>query len=188
MTVKKELKLKAKIEDIDLVKGKVKKIAKYVGKEKTTDFFYLCDKIKDQYEFRIRKLRGNKIISFKLSLAEDPVQENEEYTFKVDDADDFVRFIEVLGFRPLSMLRKNCEVYQKKDIAIRLSEVESLGDYIELTVECKEDFSEEKKEEMVELLKQVWGSGGNIDNRYYGAIKEESDVKNSGFVEEVGVK
>ena len=185
MVIKKELKLKARVEDFELVRERVKKTARYAGKEKTTDFFYLCDKIKGDYEFRIRRTKKDKVITLKISLSEEPVQENEEYEFNVDNGEDFVKFIELLGFKSLSAIRKDSEIYRKKDVSIRLSEVQGLGNYVELTVECRKEFSEEKRVEIVELLKQIIGSGGTIDNRYYGAIKEESDVKNSGFVEEV---
>lgn len=180
MTVKTELKLKAKIEDVAEVSRRIKKIAKRVGVENATDFFYENESGAIN-EFRIRKAGKENEVVLKVPVYSDDFQKNEEYKFKISDAEDLARFVERFGFKLAAIVKKKSEVYEKETIGIRISDVERIGKFVELTAECncKESGSEEekKKEEMLNLLKEILGEDAEnaVDNRYYGALIKQMD-------------
>ena len=175
MAITKELKLKAKLFDAVEISKKLKKIAKYVGKEEYIDYFFSSKNVLPIKEFRLRKLKDDKIVTIKVPISNQKIQENEEYKFKVDNGEDFVYFIEMLGFEPTSTIRKKSEVYKYKKSIISLSEIENIGTYLEVAVHSKNNYSEEDKENLLNILKTLNLSEFDIDNRYYSDIKQEKD-------------
>lgn len=175
MTVTKELKLKARLFNAAEISKKLKKIAKYVGKEESTDYFFSSKNVLPIKEFRLRKSKDDKIVTLKVSISNQIMQENEEYKFKVDNGDDFVYFIEMLGFKPTSTIRKKSEVYKYGESIISLSEIENIGTYLEIVTHSKDNYSEEDKENLLNILKTLNLSELDIDNRYYSDIKQERD-------------
>lgn len=172
MALKKELKLKVKISDPEGLKIKLKKIAKYLGKESDVDYFFINETIHENYEFRLRKSIKEKIVTFKIQKSTDSIQENTEFKFSIDDPEDFVSFIETLGFKFVSSIKKVSEIFQKEVISIRLSEVEDLGFFIEITAEYTDESKEEHKEKMLKILEQLEISKELIDNRSYGTVNQ----------------
>ncbi len=172
MALKRELKLKAKVSDFKGLKRKLNKIAKYLGKESDIDYFFENENLDEPYEFRLRKSVKEKIVTFKIQKSTNFIQENTEFKFAIDDPEEFVNFIEILGFKFISSIRKVSEIFQKEHIAIRFSEVEDLGAFIELTIECIDDSKEECEEKMLRILEELEINKELIDNRSYGAIKQ----------------
>ena len=175
MVVKIELKLKAKL-DVDLPRKKIEEIATYVGEEEAVDFFYINDSGKVN-EFRIRRYGNENEVVLKVPVYMDGIQKNEEYRFRMDDVGDFARFVEVFGYELAAIVKKKCEIYEKGKINVRVSNVEKLGSYVELTSECAGGCmdEDEKKREMLALLGEILGERmeGAIDNRYYGLVIKE---------------
>jgi len=172
MAFKKELKLKVKVSDFKKLKEVLGKIAKYKGNESDIDYFFLNQNINEPYEFRLRKSVKEKLVTFKIQKSLNSIQENTEFKFTIDDPEDFVSFIEILGFKFVSSIRKDSEIFQKEHIAIRLSEVEDLGVFIELTTECISESEEECEEKMLRILEELEINKELIDNRSYGVIKQ----------------
>lgn len=173
MTTKKELKLKARLINPQIAEAVAKKIGKYNGTEETTDFFF-TNPNKKIAELRLRKSKDEKEVKFKLPLSTKIFQENEEYDFKVDDATDFSKFLEIAGFKLTSILRKSSKIYEYEEISIRISKIENKGDYIELTMHCEKDFDEKDKNKMLDLLRNLGIAESYIDSRYYGEINQEN--------------
>ncbi len=173
MTIKKELKLKAKLINPQIAEAVVKKIGKYNGVEETTDFFFTSSTFTIS-ELRLRKSKSEKEVKFKLPLSRNTFQENEEYDFKVDDATDFSKFLEVVGFKLKTILRKSSKIYEYEEISIRISKIENIGDYIELTMHCEKDFKDKDKNKILELLRNLGIAESYIDSRYYSEINQEN--------------
>lgn len=180
MAVKTELKLKARIENVDEVKKRIKKLAKLVGQEKVADFFYVSEVGKVD-NFRIRRSGRGAEIVVKIPVYTGEIQKSEEYRFRADDVEDFAKLIELFGYELVAIVKKKCDVYEKEWIGIRISNVERIGNYVELTGECGDECTgeeeEKMKDEMRGLLKEILGDDAEsaIDNRYYGIILKEMD-------------
>ncbi|MBN2453967.1 class IV adenylate cyclase [Candidatus Woesearchaeota archaeon] len=166
MAVRNELKLKAKVDDLFAVKEKVKGFAKFQGKKEVADFFFRSGK-KELSELRLRKLQRDKIVTLKVLSHKNEVQENTEYEFKVDNADEFVSFLEYLGFKLFCMLRKKSEVYTSNGITVELANIEGVGNFLEI----KTNRTEERKKVM-ELAAKLGVGKKAVDSRYYSLIKE----------------
>ncbi|MFH1182391.1 MAG: class IV adenylate cyclase [Candidatus Woesearchaeota archaeon] len=165
-----ELKLKSKVENLDAVRERVKSLAKFIGRKEFTDYFFYCDK-DSGYELRLRKLGEKKTITLKLLKHRNDVQENVEYEFAVDNADDFIGFLEYLGFKPSCMLRKSSESFKHDDVSIELATVEHLGCFVELVICTKDELTEEHEKQLKELAAKLGLKA--IDSRYYPEIKKE---------------
>lgn len=171
MATANELKLKSRVASLDDVREKVKKLAKFIGKKEFTDFFFYYDK-GEGYELRLRKLGEKKTITLKVLKRRNDVQENLEYEFGVDNADDFIGFLEYLGFTPSCMLRKSSELFQHGDISIELASVENMGFFVELVIR-KDELTEEHEKQLKELAINLGLEA--IDSRYYPEIKKEME-------------
>ena len=149
MEIRKELKLKVKIDNLEEIKNKMKKIAKYKGKKNYSDFFFVNDNIDKKYEFRLRKSDKLKLITFKILLSSEKIQENENYRFEIDNPEDFIKFIETIGFKISAVIKKSCEIYFYNKIKRVLSKVPDIGNYLELiyNLETNNKTNEEYKEE-----------------------------------------
>lgn len=175
MATKKELKLKAKINDLEAMRGKVKEIGEFLVKERFVDYFFKSEKLENISELRLRKLDGDRIVKLKILLSKDKIQQNAEYEFKVDNADDFVEFLEHIGINPSTLLHKESELYKYEDATIELTNVEGLGDYVELVMYSKDELIEENKKKLIDLASKLGIGEEEIDSRYYRAIKEEKE-------------
>ncbi len=173
MEPKEELKIKARIEKPEKIEVELKKIGKYNGKESTIDYFFKNKNLSEEHEFRLRKYKKNKLITFKIQKALNQVQENLEFSFQIDNPENFVQFIEILGFNLSSSLKKSSKIYQKKEISIRISEIETLGYFIEITSEVTNKPKEKYKEKMLKILNQLNIDENSIDNRFYDTIKQD---------------
>jgi predicted adenylyl cyclase CyaB len=180
MVMKRELKLKARILSPENLRLQLKKIAKNICTESCRDYFFKNELIQKGKDFRLRKYNEGKLIIFKMQESEDLIQENFEFKFNVEDAGDFLKFLDVAGFKPTSSIKKVSEVFQKERIGIRLSEVESLGYFIEITIEVLDDSFEDCKEKMLAILDELKIDRSVIEKRYYSSIKEENDSSLSG--------
>lgn len=176
MVIKKEIKLKARIFDIDKTEKKVKTLAKYKCRENITDYFLSREKNKYE-EIRLRNSEKGGEVIMKIISSLGEFQENEEYKFTVDNKGEFTKFIEKIGFKIVSSLKKKTRVYESGEIAIRLSEIEGLGDYIEIMGECFEGTEEQMRSKIREMKESLGILDSEIDNRYYGQIKAEQEEK-----------
>ena len=169
------MKLKAKIENPKKIKEKIKKFASFIGKSKFVDYFFKSDKPSQVSELRLRKLDHKKIITLKILLRRNRIQENIGYKFSVDRADDFVEFLEYIGFKPSCLLRKNSEIYTYRNVVIALTELKDLGYYLELKIDSYGKDFEKNKKKLFSIAKRLGLKKQEIDSRYYSRIKEERD-------------
>ncbi len=176
MVIKKEIKLKARIFDIGKTEKKVKTLAEYKCRENVTDYFLSRENNKYE-EIRLRNSEKGGEVIMKIISSLGKFQENEEYKFAVDNKIEFTKFIEKIGFKISASLKKRTRVYESGEIAIRLSEVEGLGDYIEIMGECFEGTEEKIRNRIKEIKESIGILDSEIDNRYYGQIKAEQEEK-----------
>lgn len=177
MPAKRELKLKAYIRDLKKTKEIVKKIAKFKEKKDYTDYFFRTTNPSPASELRLRNIKTEKIITLKILFCKNQIQENIEYEFAVDKADDFIAFLEYIGYKPFCLLRKQSEVYNYKDLKIELVNIQDLGNFIELVLHSKGEFTKEKKDKLQQLALQFNIKKIDIDSRYYSEIHEQRSKK-----------
>ena len=171
LNVKEELKLKVRVDDHTKIKKKLLSFAVFVEKQDYTDYFFDTQTAKEPIEVRLRNLDSEKIATLKVMLNDDSlIQENREYTFDVDKPDNFVSFLEVLGFSPLCMARKKAEIYEFEDIKITLVEIVGQGYFIEITAHCKEQYKNQYREKLLGIFKRLELPKSSIDSRYYCRI------------------
>jgi predicted adenylyl cyclase CyaB len=174
MVVKKELKLKARIENMEEIRSRVKNIARFLRKSQFIDSFFRSQTLDRVYELRVRKSGNKKIVSLKVLLSTNDVQENAVYRFGAQDTEDFVEFLESLGFKPCLLLRKNSELYAYGNITIELTNAEGFGDYLELII-YTENHSIKKDTQLLKKLAQKLGIKEKlVDLRNYSCIKKDT--------------
>jgi predicted adenylyl cyclase CyaB len=173
MSAVKELKLKARVPDFSSVREKLKLPAKFSKSAEYTDYFFKSDSGTPISELRIRNRDEGKTITIKILLERNHVQVNTIYSFTVDFPEDFVSFIETLGFHAHSELRKNSEVYLAGDIRIELAKIKDLGNYVELTLQTFED-AHSRIPELESFAEKLGLKKEQTDSRFYSQIKKES--------------
>jgi predicted adenylyl cyclase CyaB len=173
MSYVKELKLKARISNIEEMRQRVKKIATPVRKEEVVDYFFKS-KLKPHPEMRLRRLENDKLVTLKIPFSkENGMQENNEYKFSVGHADEFVSFLEKVGFKPCCMQHKSSEIYAHDDVEIEIASIKEVGDFIELKMHTKENNTEEYKKKLKQLAQQLGIAETFMDARYYCELLQE---------------
>lgn len=170
MPIKKELKLKFKIRSLDRIKKKLKKTSIFLEKIEYSDYFFRSKNSKTGSELRLRKLEDKKLITLKTLFHKNDIQVNNEYKFKVDNADDFISFLEFLGYKPFCLLRKHSEVFMKDQVRIELAKIDRVGNFVELTLHTLDTFSDNDEKRLKELSSELGLKKRNIDSRYYSEI------------------
>ncbi len=173
MSINKELKLKAKIKDVDSIRKNIKKLALFLENDISTDYFFKKNSGEETSELRLRKLEFKKEITLKIIIKRDYLQENVEYTFNVDNANDFTNFLEFIGYKPSCFFKKRSEKYSYGKINIEIVNIDKIGNFVEIIMHKKDDFTEQDKNKLIMLAKKIGIDNNNLDSRYYSCIKEE---------------
>ncbi len=135
-----EVEAKVRIFDPENFRKKIKKISRFVRKEKKIDDYYTLESGKSypKKSLRIRKKGGVYEVNFKrrLSFVKGIHAKNEE-EFVVSNIVPFVDLIENFGFRRWLRKEKATELYNVgKNFNIELNEVKNLGWFLEIEYMC----------------------------------------------------
>ena len=166
-----ELKLKIKVEDLLEVRERVRQTAKFIEKTNFIDTFF-SKSDKKIYQLRVRSTKTRRVTSLKLFLKSNKVQKNAIYDFEANP-NDFIEFLETIGFKPCLLLRKVSEIYQYKEVTIELTQIERMGNFAELIILSDEKREKEDEKKLFELSKLLGLDKKTEDLRYYTEIAKE---------------
>ena len=168
-----EVEAKIRISNPSQIKDKIKKIAKFVGKERKKDIYYTLEPL-DRYprkSLRIRKKKDSYEVNIKKALDyKDGVHAKREIELKSID-NDVKKFIDIIGdfgFKQWLEKDKTTELYQignNKNFHIEINKVKRLGWFLEI------EYLVKGKGEIDKARKEI----GNVRNKL--GINEEEIVK-----------
>jgi len=133
-----EVEAKIGISDPKLFRSKIKKLARYVKKEKKIDEYYTLESLKSypKKTLRVRELNGHYEVNIKhkISYVKGVHAKREvELRSYTKDLPNFVKIIKDLGFKKWLKKEKEVEIYNiKKNFNIELNKVKRLGWFLEV--------------------------------------------------------
>ena len=182
-----EVETKVKIDDVNGLRKKIQKIARFKKKQsRGDDYFALGDKGYPKKAFRIRYDGKKYVLNFKKrikSLYGAGIVVKEEFEFVLSDIgriDNFLYFLEDLGFREWVKKRKRVESYEyKKDkrVVIEINFVEHLGHYMEIEYLARRSEVGKAKKKIREVLRVLEIGKDQIDNVGYTKRLYDKGVK-----------
>ena len=182
-----ETKIPVNKKDVEETRKKIKKIARFVKKQKRgDDYFALKRKGYPKKAFRIRKKGEEFEVNFKKwlrNLWSEDIIVKQEFEFKLkgrEQVDDLLALFLDLNFRQWVKKRKLSESYlHKKDkrIVIELNRVKHLGYFIEIEYLCKKREMRKAKRKIRKVLKELGIKKEDIDNTGYTRLLWDKGIK-----------
>ncbi|GBE19461.1 MAG TPA: class IV adenylate cyclase [Candidatus Pacearchaeota archaeon] len=180
-----EVETKARVEDVNKLKDRVRKIANFSKKEiKKDSYFGLMEGNYPKKKFRIRHDGEKKIINFKKSMREYGdkfIVVKEEFEFRIKNPKPFLTFMMELGFKQWIKKTKESETYlYKKDkrLAIEINKIKHLGAFIEIEYLAKKNEIKKAIKEIKGVLKELKIKPNHIDNTGYTKMLWKKGIKN----------
>ncbi|MFH1802286.1 MAG: class IV adenylate cyclase [archaeon] len=182
-----EVEVKAKIDDVGLLRKRILKIADFKKKEsRGDDYFRLGGKGYPSKAFRIRDDGEKLVVNFKRHLKhlwKDGVVVKREYEFELSDRkhlDNFLALIEDFGFEEWVKKRKQTEKFlHKKDkrIVIEINHVANVGTYMEIEYLARDSEVKKARQAIINTLHELGITKDQIDNVGYTRRLYEKGVK-----------
>lgn len=174
-----EIEIRAKIKNLEKTRDKIKSLGgKFVSKEKQVDKIFGRDKDLDQnhkiiegrFSARVRQKGDDFLVELKEIRRTGAGLEFSSPITKIADGDNL---LSNLDFKEAFTISKRRENYELDDFEIKLDQVESLGNFIE--IEHFDKTSDNKERALAEcknLLKKI-DSDAKIENKKYGDLMQE---------------
>ncbi len=173
-----EVETKVRIKNVNALRKKIKKIARFEKKEiRGDDYFALHKKFRrhgyPKKAFRIRSTKKQYVVNFKKWLTrywDKDVIVKEEFEFKIKEPKSFLSLMQDLGFVQWMKKTKTSESYtHKKDkrIIIEINKVEHLGYFMEIEYLAKKTEMAKAKNKIRQVLKELEIKPNQIDNTGY---------------------
>jgi len=190
-----EVETKVRINNVNELRKKIQKIARFEKKEtRGDDYFALKRKFRKhaypKKAFRIRKKPDKFEVNFKKWLKKywdkDIIVKQEfEFTLKnKEHVKDLIALFMDLGFEQWMKKRKTSESYtHKKDkrIIIEINKVEHLGYFMEIEYLCKPKEMNKAKKKIRDVLKELKIKPEQIDNTGYTKMLWKKGIKDKGY-------
>jgi len=179
------------VREIDDFRKRVKKIARFVKKERRgDDYFAIKRKGYPKKAFRIRNKGGKYEINFKKWLRRlwsKDIIVKQEFEFGIGDAEhlkNFIALLEDLGFEQWIKKIKYSESYvHKKDkrIIIEINKVKHLGYFLEIEYLCQKCELQKAKRKIRKVLKELGVKQEDIDNTGYTKMLWDRGIKDKRY-------
>ena len=187
-----EVETKVKVKNVNALRKKIKKIAKFEKKEtRGDDYFALHKKFRrhgyPKKAFRIRSTKKEYVVNFKKWLTkywDKDVIVKEEFEFKIKEPKSFLALMQDLGFVQWMKKTKISESYlHKKDkrIIIEINKVEHLGYFMEIEYLAKKSEMEKAKNKIKMVLKELEIKPNQIDNTGYTKMLWKKGIKDKRY-------
>lgn len=153
-----EVECKIAVDNPAEIRRKIKKIAKFVKKEKKVDDYYALEKKKyPKKSLRVRDRGKKREVNFKQRISyKKGVWAKNEVEFEVSDIDRFFSLLEEFGFKKWIRKEKKSELYKTKDkVNIELNHVKKLGWFVEIEVLCDKNKVAWAQKRVLEIRKQL---------------------------------
>jgi predicted adenylyl cyclase CyaB len=117
------------------------------------DVIYSKDK-KNQVDFRIREINNEVFVTRKnRDFSINGAEINDEIEFEINDKNEFIKFMENLGYLELYKKEKKIDQYYYNSALIEYVEIENLGFFLEVEILSKEDKLKENENKILDILK-----------------------------------
>lgn len=190
-----EVETKVRINDVNSLRKRIRKIANFKKKEtRGDDYFALPRKFRKyaypKRAFRIRKKPDKFEVNFKKWLLKDwdkQVVVKKEFEFVLKDkenVDNLLALFKDLGFVEWIKKRKISESYtHKKDkrIVIEINKVAHLGYFMEIEYLAQPHEMEKAKKKIKDTLKELGIKQKNIDNTGYTKMLWDKGIKDKRY-------
>ena len=178
-----EVETKAKIENVKVIKEKIKSFAKFLKKTRKEDVYFTFKNIEGypKERFRVRKEGKKYTLNFKLGHQghkKTNVLAKEEFEFYVNDIKTFTAFLQEFGFKPFVQKVKHSEIYTYGNVNIEINNVKHLGWFLEVEVLCKKSQVQEAKKKIDKVLKLLSIKKSQIENTGYTKMLYEKGLFN----------
>jgi adenylate cyclase class 2 len=137
-----EVELKAWIGDPVEIEKRVAKFARFVRRfERADSYWHGADwrLNRGQRGFRVRSDGERNIVTFKARRTEGGIEINDEREFEISDLDTFNSFVKRIGCEPFFQKRKIGVAYEVDGVMIEITDVQGLGNFIEIEALIKTD-------------------------------------------------
>lgn len=179
-----EVETKVRIKDPNVLRKKIKKIARFVKREtRRDDYFAIQKKGYPKKAFRIRYDGKEYVVNFKKWLKKywsKDIVVKEEFEFKIKELHPFLDLMFDLGFAEWIKKIKRSESYAyKKDkrIVIEINKVKHLGYFIEIEYLCPKHEMEKAKKKIKMVLKELLIKPEQINNTGYTKMLWDKGIK-----------
>jgi len=174
-----EVEIRAKIEDINLIRGKILSLgAKYIKTEEQTDKIFGRPEdldenhkiIEGHFSARIRQKADKILVEFKEIRR---TGAGLEFSSSVHRIEDGVYLLEKLGYEEAFTVSKTRDLYKLREFEICLDQVDKLGNYIEIEHSAKDGDQKEKAiKECEDLLFEI-DQKTIVEPKKYGDLMQE---------------
>lgn len=169
-----EVEAKVKVGNLEGLRDRIKKIARFARREKKVDDYYTLES-RGRYpkkSLRVRRKKNYHEVNFKQWLSyKKGVYAKKEVEFKVSDLPGFYELLEDFGFRRWLRKVKDTELYKIKDnFHIELNYVKNLGWFMEIEYLCRENEIGKARHEVLNVLKKLGVGRKNIVKKGYTRI------------------
>lgn len=167
-----EVESKLKVKDVTETRKKIKKIAKFVKREKKVDEYYALNYSGRYPKKSLRVRNKGKIceVNFKSPISYiHGVHAKREVEFRVSDLKGFFDLLNEFGFKKWLKKEKLTELYLTENgVHIELNEVKGLGWFIELEVLCKEKNVKKARSKISFVRKKLgYSDKGYVEKKGY---------------------
>ena len=190
-----EVETKVKIDNVNALRKKILKIARFEKKEtRGDDYFALKRKFRKhgypKKAFRIRKKPDKFEVNFKKWLRkywDNDIIVKQEFEFTLENkehVEDLLALFKDLGFEQWMKKRKHSESYlHKKDkrIIIEINKVEHLGYFMEIEYLCQPKEMEKAKKKIRNVLKELEIKPEQINNIGYTKMLWDKGIKDKKY-------
>lgn len=173
-----EIELKFKVDDIDVLLKKIKDlgctISEVIDQE---DVIFVSDlnnveSVSGSVWLRVRKTNGKVELNFKKQVN---MNESQEIEFGVLDYEKALAFLEALNFKKWVTVTKKRRYTEYKELNVCIDEVERLGAFIELEYLANEDDTNDYEEMIKEVALEMGIEVDKIVNSHYDTMIYELD-------------
>jgi predicted adenylyl cyclase CyaB len=173
-----DINIKAKIEDYETYIQKIEKIADFF-REDEKEVYHLSSKniginnIRSPDKFRVIRRNNEYIVKFRKLINEEKsgIDIVEEKEFETQDFDNLIELFKALGFVIFMKEVEKTKKYkykQNKNVIIKLTQLEGLGNFVEIVFPCStENDKEFAKMKVNKICEELEIGKDKIENKFY---------------------
>ncbi len=156
----KEIEIKLKVKDLDVIKQKLQSIGKFVKKVKQKDTYFtplhrdFFEKIPAEEFLRIREQENNNQITYHRDIDKGlPTEHAEEYETKISSPEIIHNIFTHLDIKERFIIEKEREYWECGNFEVVLDSVKNLGKYIEVEVINSKETETFTKDHCLQFIK-----------------------------------
>ncbi|RMD67610.1 hypothetical protein D6817_01110 [Candidatus Pacearchaeota archaeon] len=179
-----EVKLKAKVLSLEPFYERVQRIARRSHSGEYVEYFFVNQGFRKLCEFKIRSGSRQRKVTLKFPIEKGKLQVNEEHTFSVDNANDFVKILEFFNFQLHLKLTKKFSCWKPNEpserelgVEIMLVTIPALGNFVEIVAHCKKEELKKARARVIELARSLDLAESLWDSRYYNEMQTGAQNK-----------